>query len=150
MTFNVNAQTKPTKGETIAFIQRTLQLSVGQTSQYKNTPVRTITAYDFNYDQIVRTTFLEGRNSDMSEMITEIKWETLNSVEIHQSNPDGWKMENTSVVGLTFSSKCKENADVYTNSFGLIILKSKAESVKKACLRLSEIAKEENKDPFKD
>ena len=48
-----------------------------------------------------------------------------------------------------FNSSFKSDIGT-TNYFTIYVLKSRAESVKKAFLRLSEIAKEENKDPFED
>lgn len=151
--FTVNAQdTKPTKEETVDFINRTTAQSIG--NQYR---FGTLTETKFTYDSYSFTQTAQITDTDIHiqmETYSGILWESLNPEWIKKINVR--EGDATAGVSIAFSKKIKyedaytgiETKIEYKNVLEIIIPIEKFESVKKACLRLSEIAKEENKDPF--
>lgn len=151
--FVLQAQdTKPTKEATRKFINSMLAQVVGEkcTGSYlikKQSFISDFGSYEFT----------EGDGSGwMSSNITLIKWQELNEFEEY-AEP---KNVNLRFIRLSFNTKIKNVTDYnccivqgssdFTNDFSFYVSADKYESVKKACYRLSEIAKEENKDPFKN
>lgn len=151
--FTVKAQDgKPTKEETIAFINRTTALSIGNVYLFGD-----ITESKFTYDSYSLTG--GGQAGDeiliQKDTYSGISWETLNPEWISTINDRSNGMTGCS-VGFTKKIKHEEaftgleTKIEYKNFIQIVIPKEKFESIKKACLHLSEIAKEENKDPFQN
>ncbi|TVZ59289.1 hypothetical protein NA63_1817 [Flavobacteriaceae bacterium MAR_2010_105] len=159
-TFVINAQDKkPTKEETIAFINRTIESSIGSEYNYTYT-----TKISFDYKNYVRESVMKVGDKIVGnhrEEFSLLKWENL--------FVDNFQLENCHIgendiceIWISFSNQisCREtetglysdpsDKTTYTQTLTMLIPKEKFESIKKACLRLSEIAKEENKDPFQD
>ncbi len=145
--FTVNAQdNKPSKEETVAFIQRQFESLIG--SKVRNS---VITKYDFDLARI----YFENRHNlqfTSSYTYTQINWGNLFEVQ---------RYENDIILFFTTSiykdyKAVKDNGSIvnseakFENYIQILVPSEKFESMKKAFLRLSEIAKEENKDPFQD
>ncbi|EAZ95014.1 hypothetical protein FBBAL38_11734 [Flavobacteria bacterium BAL38] len=141
--FTVNAQDgKPTKEETVAYLTRSFKLVEGEKIYMGKYRDITLSNYDFQ-ESYIKTTFDDGSSVTDSDF----KWETLyNITSIDCPTSDKYKVCEMNGI---FNSSFKSDIGT-TNYFTIYVLKSRAESVKKAFLRLSAIAKEENKDPFKD
>ncbi|MGV8946375.1 MAG: hypothetical protein ACOH1N_08105 [Lutibacter sp.] len=136
---------KPTKEETVKFIQKTLESLKG--SIYIMNLV--ITEYDFEQNSL----FFKAEKGRiiMSNRYSQINWDKL--VKIDFTNA-----QSTLEIQLIFSTTFKQESLVthvkdettYEKYIQIPIPESKKGSMEKAFLRLSEIAKEENKDPFQD
>jgi hypothetical protein len=138
----VNAQTKPTKEETIAFMNRTLKSTIGFNG---------IVEIDFNQNTYTLKdyTSVGAKGFYSSHTSSGIPWETLqaDSFHIHGNR-----------LRIIFSRNYRHKYQVHNSpeieefisSLDIKLPFDKVESFKKACIRLSEIAKEENKDPFKN
>lgn len=157
--FTVSAQKKPTKEETISFISRIIELSIG--SEFNDTYTTKI-SFDFKTyrkESVMKTAGNVVGN--YTEEYSLLKWENL--------LVNNFKLENCNIgendiceIWVSFSSKISyretkkgkytDNSDKtsYVQTLGMLIPKGKYESIKKACIRLSEIAGEENKDPFQN
>lgn len=160
--FVYGQEKKPTKEETISFIKRTVETSIG--SVYNSTRTTEII---FEYDRYKRVSVMEVKRDNQSAVIVGnydeewslLKWDNLDKKEFELQNcPVGendicemWiffsrdikhtEIERTKYVGNKDETK-------FTHYLPILIPKEKFESMKKAFLRLAEIAKEENKDPF--
>ncbi|EAZ95017.1 hypothetical protein FBBAL38_11749 [Flavobacteria bacterium BAL38] len=158
--FTVNAQDKkPTKEETIAFINRTIELSIGSEYNYTYT---TKTYFDYNiYERESVMKVGELVTGNFKEEYSLLKWENLRINSFHLQNCSFGENDicqvwiyfsNQISFRETSTEKYGDPSDKITfkQSLAMLIPKGKFESIKKACIRLSEIAKEENKDPFKD
>jgi hypothetical protein len=143
-TFTTVAQEKVSKEITIAFIKKTLESVKG--TQRNGGMV--ILEYDFDLKSIS----IKGQNAMFPEIIvTEIysliNWEKMIST--------GKSTKNETIFGivLSFNTPIKyvRNEEIkYQKEIRLEIPKDKYGSLEKAFLRLAEIAKEENKDPFEN
>ncbi|EAZ95019.1 hypothetical protein FBBAL38_11759 [Flavobacteria bacterium BAL38] len=148
--FTVNAQDKkPTKEETVAFINRTTALTVGKIFYGSTT-----TEAKFNYDSYF---YSQTFNAFLSttKKYSGILWETMVPDQIQILNERDIDIIEigipfTKIIKFESTSTGSDSKTEYNNWLRIIIPKEKFESIKKACLRLSEIAKEENKDPFQD
>lgn len=160
--FTVNAQeNKPSKEETVAFINRTINECKGfelpfATGVFKNA--------DFSEKKLIYKTSLElnpgEKYCDHKEIYEDINWEKLIVEEMEFTE----KSNLASFYYITFKTnlsitilnencnqygKNSEERSIQSNMY-VFIPTEKKESIKKAFFRLQEIAKEENKDPFKD
>ena len=151
VTFAVQAQNaKPSKEETIRFMNAVLKSVEGSVVEVKSSiGEHTIEQQTFDgtsyalhgYYPITKDKHLP------TEVFSEIKWQSMDTESIigHKISDDF-----TQVV-VYFSSKCKHDGIEgiqYRDSMYMYVPTSKLPSFKKALLRLAEIAKEENKDPF--
>lgn len=143
-TFSVNAQEKPSKEQTIAFMRRVLESSIGQ--QYHSNHIVTQVSFDGNS---YKNTLQNVHYKDDYRLIEYrgIKWEHFSSIGAEEN------LEGIDDLNTWFDVNI-ENIDDSGSSFSKVIQFripiSKKESFNKACLRLAEIAKEENKDPFQN
>ena len=156
-TIIANAQTKPTKEETIAYINRLFESTVGKTA-FNQTIIRS----SFNYETYIYEylPIKEGVNYTNTVAVTSlIKWENYSKVNFFQmKNSVGeWVnmedlLSDLGYMGVYFSTNVllTQNDDVkqYRDMVCFYYPLSKKENLKKAFERLAEIAKEENKDLF--
>lgn len=154
------AQNKPTKEETLDFMRRTAEAAIG--SEYNSSRTTEIT---FTGDTYSRKSVMEIGNNKIGgtydDTYSGIKWENLIA--------SGFALKNCGIgengiceMWVSFTNKVKffEGKDLkyapsgekttFTQTVGILIPSEKFESMKKACLRLAELAKEENKDPFQN
>ena len=172
--FTVNAQDKkPTKEETIAYLDKVVKMSVGYKTYAVGGPVNEeerrveehlITNYSFSelkVDRLNKTKRYKNNSSGISQTVfSNLNWENVTAIKINSLEED--KLTNDSLYQdeeleefrIEFSNKIMMDLGdgelrprIYLNVY---VLKIKTESFKKALERLVEIAKEENKDPFKD
>lgn len=146
LVFGIQAQDKkPTKEATIKFMATVLKSIEGK--KYLSSGM---------YHEIIEVNFDGNTYSSLSswnngpaekETSTNIKWESYD-----EKNSDDEKEADNLVKFLPWFSlkiKCEFDRKIsFRNNLILSIPKEKLSSFKKACLRLAEIAKEENKDPF--
>ncbi len=142
--FTINAQQKPTKEQTVAFIKRTCE-STRLKKHWDNTIMQT----SFNYDNSSIEYLTDGNTSNTIDEYSLIKWENFTRFGIGTSEND------ITQVFIEFSNTVKLVRDGKLCDFDklglrLYVPNSKVESIKKAIERLVEIAKEENKDPFQN
>ena len=146
-TFTVSAQQKPTKEETVAFMKRTLESAIGSRAPF--IALKEVSFSENSYS--TRIIFHDGRNGDMET--SSIKWESLIPDQITIR-----KLRECTEVEVSFRYPAKvtksiggeKTSDESLSKISFYVPNDKAESFKKACLRLAEIAKEENKDPFQN
>ena len=145
MTLTVNAQTKPTKEETLAFLRRTCESTIGKTSDDKKFIKTT-----FSYNNITTEYLIMGNQDNSIDEFSLIKWENATQILIWEPGDE----QEINDVMIKFSSQVLLEQDggagKYRDSVYFYYPEIKRESVKKAIERLIEIAKEENKDPFKN
>jgi hypothetical protein len=158
------AQAKPTKQQIIDYLDKALKSAVGYI-RYKNDKGDTwrIQNYSFGPSEISseakRSNSVTGKTSFNYDQYTNIRWESLKSIEIDKSPSENMDEELTYMF-VVFTDKLRYDAQAHGNEvgmsddmhypkgFSIYVLRNKAESIKKAMERLAEIAKEENKDPF--
>ena len=167
--FTVNAQDKkPTKEETIAYLDKVLKMSVGYNNYRGEAGNRSsqllITDYIFSEKEIqinykVLRILKESTHFE-SQKFSKIPWENVDKI-FERDNKD-FNGEELSTIEVVFSTKLRYDAEVFNKEVGMdendhypnyiqfYVFNDKKESFKKALGRLVEIAKEENKDPFKD
>ena len=150
-TFTVKAQDgKPTKERTINFIQSALNESIG--SKYYG---KVIEKNVFTHDMLNKC-IVDG-SSNKIDTYYNINWELYTGcaargdngivkIDVYMSNP---------VKNIATSTKIGEEEPYYSvtnydDQIHFFAPYNKVESLKKAFARLAEIAKEENKDPFKN
>ena len=143
---SLKAQTKkPTKDETVQYLNKLCQAGLG-ISKGKEFIINSV---DFTYNSLeVKTT----PNISISKW-SNIPWEELESMEILSSSI--WFVKFKTLMPFNSSQPESGQSLAYSssqpeNSFHIYAPADKMESAKKAVMRLVEIAKEENKDPFKD
>lgn len=149
--FTTQAQDgKPTKEETVNFINRALESLKG--SIYIGN--KNISEFNFNETEIQLK--FEGKIGNRIG-ITSYKYSLINWDKLYE-------IKYTSAQGrleilLFFNANLKQEYSFnllndqkveYLSHIQIPIPENKKESMEKAFLRLSEIAKEENKDPFED
>lgn len=162
ITFITDAQNqKPTKAQTVDFINRTLELSIGSKYNYTYT-----TRTSFDYETYIRESVMKAGSQKVvvgnyKEEYSLLKWENLLINNFQLKNCD-FGDNGICEIWISFSSqisfretksgKSIDNTDKtnYVQTLAMLIPSEKFESIKKACIRLSEIAKEENKDPFQN
>lgn len=148
-TFTTNAQQKPTKEETLAFMKRTLEATIGYNAPGKGK----ILEIKFSGDYYFYKAYYDLGDTGFTNYSTTslINWEKI--------KPDFiiFKDANSlTEVKISFSNSMKikqqvsdqPERDFFNSQATFYVSTEKKESFKKACLRLAEIAKEENKDPF--
>jgi hypothetical protein len=145
--------TKPTKEETQRFLNSMLSKTIGEI-RYEIQPIKT-QIFSENFSKYEITYSLEDDNSYFNtDVITLIKWD--NFLVFNTYSEEVYDNQNLAQIMVVFSTNiknvntceiCKEKT-TYSKQFGFLVLKDKIESAKKAIIRLAEIAKEENKDPF--
>jgi hypothetical protein len=155
--FTVNAQEKPSREVTAKFIDATLKKTIG-TEDLPGGNLLTNVSFDGN--QLILTTTRKNLELRSTTTYSNFDWEGL-SIFLVRNDQEKSKITGFEVVQISFETNFKE---VYiAEQFGKVRnterLKSwilihmpsdKIASLEKAFLRLSEIAKEENKDPFQN
>ena len=154
--FFVQAQeTKPSKEVTQKFLSKILSQVVGNLP-WEGAP-QPIQKQVLNMDF---TNYTMQTQSDETYKRTEfinIPWEDITTLDVTTNRIVSW-------ININFKSKMEyrhhccfvdEDKGVplttnYEDQMRIYVLTDNVESCKKALLRLSEIAKEENKDPFKN
>lgn len=159
--FTVNAQDgKPTKEETVAFINRTLNECKGFKLPFQ---MGTIQNVDFSENKLIYTTILTlssgKKDCDHTEIYENINWDKLKIDEMefnvstdYSSNYHIKFATNINKIIVDENCNYRDNSNktnIQSNMY-VFIPTNKKESIRKAFLRLSEIAKEENKDPFQN
>lgn len=157
--FTINAQdAKPTKEETIAFINRTINECKG--FKLPNYMGELENAF-FTGNKLIyksTTSLTSGKkNCAREEIYEDIAWDKLKIEDIKFESSESVASyylisfkQNINHIYITENCVFSENSsrtNIQSNMYFFIPLEKK-ESIKKAFLRLSEIAKEENKDPF--
>ncbi len=162
-TFSVKAQDgKPTKEQTLNYLTKTLKLTEGEIVINKGVNKCLNEVNEFSENKIITKEkyydWLQYRQ-DISYnyiILSDLKWEDVISIKLISynqiNNGYSYSSDNLEIIIVQFSSKFKKNQDDYPTFFSdelqISVIKSKAESFKKALERLVEIAKEENKNPF--
>jgi len=151
--FSVNAQDgKPTKEQTLTYLSKTFALSEGESFDGQ-----TFDVYNFSNNKIIENynTKNNGSYVKCNDEYKDFKWETFELVTSPRNSLS--ELDNLCKIVIRFGSNfkavlgCDDASDVIEMNdkyLYLYILKTKAESFKKAIERLVEIAKEENKNPF--
>jgi len=150
--FGLHAQEKPTQEETINFISNTVQGAIG--TDFGSSI--SIKEYTFNYNSL---NLYCKKTSDWSGF--KYKYENIRWQDFRDFDTDTRVTDIATKVMLNFKTKIasklsfyNSNGDFitesesYTDQLPFTIPTEKISSFKKAILRLVEIAKEENKDPF--
>jgi hypothetical protein len=151
---------KPTKEETIAFINRTINECKGFKLPYYMGKLESASFTENKLTYKTTTSLTSGKkNCDREEIYEDIFWDKLKVENIKfENNEDGASYyeinfsQNMSHSDITENCVFIENhskTNILSNMYVFIPVQKK-ESIKKAFLRLSEIGKEENKDPFED
>ena len=146
ISFTVNAQQKPTKEETIAFMNRTLKSTISYMGDDGK-----ILETEFNENQYYLKTYLDLGGTGYYSKYTnsQFPWDAL---EADQFKVNGNELRIS--FSRNYRSKYKisdqPEKEQFISSLDITLPSDKIESFKKACIRLSEIAKEENKDPFQN
>ena len=141
-TLAITVQEKPSKEKTIAFMRGVLESSIGQ--PYHGNHVVTQVSFDGDsYKNTLQN--IHYKNDFQFIEYRAIKWEHFSSVSTEKT------LEGVVDFNVWFDVKIEnihDNGKSFSEIVQFLIPVLKKESFKKACLRLSEIAKEENKDPF--
>ncbi|EAZ95016.1 hypothetical protein FBBAL38_11744 [Flavobacteria bacterium BAL38] len=168
-TLSISAQEgKPTKEETIAYLDKVLKMSIGYKHYGVVEDIRQvefrIKYYSFTESKVTLTqnqTDYRNHSSKNGETSwanfdwTNVKSITTNSLSKNDQLPNDslWRDKELESINIKFSNPIIidwGDGPEPRYSFGLLVLKTKADSAIKALNRLIELAKEENKDPFKD
>jgi len=144
---DLNAQEKPSKESTITFLNKELQKNIG----LSNDGLRT-TEVSLTYTSYSQTMQVVDSDTEITLQYLSINWEEVSKVVATDLDNEFSDIEVFFKNGITktrtgLSSRKDINLE---SSFILTIPTNKIGSCQKAILRLSEIAKEENKDPFKE
>jgi hypothetical protein len=142
------AQQKPSKEETVAFMDRTMKAVIG----VEGIPgLITSASFDYNKCDYTRTYRHGGKKKTE---YSSIQWENFKNITYSEQ----FYLGSILSITVNFSTKFNyseqydfgnfENKNEMTDHFSIIIAKEKISSFVKACYRLAELAKEENKDPF--
>lgn len=164
-TCTINAQTKATKDETIAYLDKVLKMSIGYKTNLTPGYEVTVTGTFFSFEKIeVRTKDNWADPATVSNVIktyTRIHWESFNKIDTMT-----WKLMDPQLILITVcfdvklrydavsvfptntSEVCMSDDMHYPNCLTFAVQKTKAESFKKGIERLVEIAEEENQDRF--
>lgn len=164
-TVAVKAQdNKPTKEETIAFINRTLNECKGFDTEFHWGQIESV---DFRGNTMEFKTFqMFGGTGPLKDkivltyttrydgisweklMIDKIEFKTESGVSYYYRILFGQNMKVTEISKDVLNNEDPATKTSSQSNLYIFVPQSKAESIKKAFLRLHEIAKEENKDPF--
>ena len=154
-TLTVNAQEKPSKDVTVKFIEANLKKSIGTEDKYSNL----LTNVSFDGNVLILTTTVASLEVRTTEKYSNFDWEGV-SFSVRDDSEKS-KIPGFEVVAISFETSYKQEtiteqyeevreSERLFNWFQIHMPSDKIESLEKAFLRLQEIAKEENKDPFKD
>lgn len=148
----VNAQNKPTKVNTYGIINTILKRVVARNSCSDGMMV----SEQFFTNDFAQYHYLENSKDKKKAAITDvanIQWKNYLKCEMKTSE---WN-SGIACATIFFTTAMKETlmlegkeVSTYETSFDIVIQPEKFESIKNAFERLAEIAKEENKDPFKN
>lgn len=141
--FTVNAQEKPSREQTIKFIDTTLKKFVGN-----NDAAEVLKNISFDGVELIKTSTMY--NEPSIDKYSNLHWEEL-SFAIREDS----KVSGFTKIQLSFETNFKQymsllNKERFFDWFTLYVPTDKIQSIEKAFLRLKEIAKEENKDPFEN
>lgn len=149
---SVIAQTKPTKEETITFINRTLSEVTGKSCFYGR-----INKAELSSTGEIFTDIQDDQKKDLPLLAAEligIKWDKMDTekpkIFVTEENIAEFTLRFTTKIKQKGAMRNGEKIDNYTEDLSMCVPKEKFESIWKAFLRLSEIVKAENKDPFSD
>jgi hypothetical protein len=153
--FTVNAQEKPSREQTIKFIESSLKKTIGTKDSYNNL----LTNVSFNGNELILTTTVASLDELTTRTYSNFNWEGVDFIVRDDSEKS--TISGFEVVQLSFVTSYKQVTitkqydEVRKNerTFNWFIIhmpSDKIESLRKAFLRLSEISKEENKDPFQN
>lgn len=167
--FTVNAQQKPTKKETIAYLDKILKMSIGYKTYGLSEEDKRAEEYqiiDYTFSEFkVENTVIEinyKKNSSVKDeqAYSNIIWANNTAIEIGKRDTSLYRDNEIVSISLQFSNKLLVDRNYtrdnpgdemrFQNWLSFVVLKTKSESFKKALERLVEIAKEENKNPFED
>ncbi len=149
LSFTIHAQ-RPSKEETQKFISYNLNQVVGQKIGEGETCLENYFSDDFRTQYLKKQVRTSGWLLQTLELIA---WENLIKIEVLENDFCGSLL-------IFFKTKVKGSFDAadpaiakilkpdYYDRIFVVFPAEKMESMKKAFLTLSEIAKEENKDPF--
>lgn len=152
ITFVATAQNKPTKEETQGLINTTLKRVVARNSCSEGMMVsEQFFTNDFaNYHYNARS---KDKKKAAITDVANIQWKNYLKCALNISEFDS----GIACVTVYFTTAIKETFVIdgkevnnYETTFNIVIQPEKFESLKKAFERLTDIAKEENKDPFKN
>lgn len=163
--FNSAAQDQePTKEETVHFLDRIVKSEIGHTmtgeccSPKGSVWVTTSASFDWGIVTVaneISEPFEKRGDGATCHTRSEIPWHTYTGVSVDSSYTKGFYD-----VLITFRDNMKHSTShkcgtdpyhiSYGNRLGISVPYDKIKSVKKAILRLVEIAKGENKDPFEN
>ena len=141
----INAQDKKsTKEETIAFMNRTLKSTIG----FEGLDGK-IVEIDFNLNKYLLKTYFDiaGSGFYTSFIKSEFPWESL-LINQFQVNENNLKIRFSRNYRFKYKIDNDTEKERLISSLDITLPLDKIESFKKACIRLSEIAKEEYIDPF--
>jgi hypothetical protein len=152
-TLTVNAQEKPSKEVTVKFIEANLKKSIGTKDRYSHL----LTNVSFDGNVLILTTTRLELEVTYTETYSDFDWEGVRFSVRNDSEKS--TIPGFEVVQISFETSYKQKT--ITEQFGKVskserlftwliihMPSDKIESLKKAFLRLQEIANEENKDPF--
>lgn len=159
--FTVTAQQKPTKEETVTFLDKVYKMSIG----YKHYALLDgkrdpdveflITNCDFELNSVsMEEMFTKGKTKG-NATYSNLHWENVTEIII-EKDPQVFYDDEIVRISINFLTKITyENSfqavsKDYVKSMMLYVIKNKAYSFKKGLERLAAIAKEENKDPFQN
>jgi hypothetical protein len=146
-TFTVKAQDgKPTKEQTISFMNRTLKSTIGFEGKDGK-----IVEIELNQNKYYLKTYYDlGGSGFYSNFISsEFPWESL-IVDQFEVNGNNLRIIFSQNYRNKYKIDDQPEKEQFISSLDMTLPFDKIESFKKACLRLAEIAKEENKDPFQN
>lgn len=151
-TFVATAQEKPSKSDTHGLINTTLKRLVARNSCSAGMMVsEQYFTNDFaNYHYAARS---KDKKKAANKDVSNIQWKNYLKCDMKTSVWDS----GIACTTVYFSTAMKETfmlegkeVSSYETTFEIVIQPEKFESLKKAFERLAEIAKGENKDPFKN
>lgn len=148
ITFSVNAQDKkPTKGETVQFIQKSVNNSGGEESEFR-----------IDEAKVSWKNVWPSVGINWTREFTNVRFDKI--TKVYESSPGGDGISNLIVefsvkvikyhlTGTTYDEAIEVNQDG-ANTLQFMVPTEKVQSIIKAFDRLKEITIEENKDPFQN
>lgn len=154
MVFTSQAQKgKPSKEETVKFIDQTLKKFIEQSTYFIGHETKMFCRdISFKENELIMKWTFDYSDDSLLETISILSWEKI-SMDYFDNKKEGFTSFNvylSSVIKKQYFSADNGSLVDYKPFFCLYVPTDKVESIKKALFRLSEIAKEENKDPFQD
>lgn len=154
-TCTVNAQEKPSKDVTVKFIEASLKKSIGTVSYG-----HLLTDVSFDGNELILTTTRKDLDVRSTVTYSNFDWEGLSRFLVRNDSEKS-TIPGFEVVNISFETSYKQKtiteqygkarkSELLSTWFLIHMPTEKIVSLEKAFLRLSEIAKEENKDPFRE